>query len=82
MVDRHQRAGLSKGASATLRHQTLTGSASYEFTHKHEDCAMKPWVHRVSYPSTALQYIADIFLNLLIAGSGIALLMLSVFFFA
>jgi hypothetical protein len=27
---------------------------------------MRPWVHRVSYPSTALQYIADIFLNLLI----------------
>ena len=43
---------------------------------------MRPWVHRVSYPSTALQYIGDIFLNLLIAASGMALLMLSVFFFA
>jgi hypothetical protein len=43
---------------------------------------MRPWVHRGSYPSTALQYIADIFLNLLIAGTGMALLMLSVFFFA
>jgi hypothetical protein len=43
---------------------------------------MRPWVHRVSYPSTALQYIRDIFLNLLIAGGAIALLMLSAFFFA
>jgi hypothetical protein len=40
---------------------------------------MRPWVQ---LPSTALQYIADIFLNLLIAGSGIALVMLSVSFFA
>jgi hypothetical protein len=53
----------------------------YEFTKRDEDCAMRPRVHRVSYPSTALQYIGDIFLNLLIAGSGIALLMFSVFFF-
>ena len=82
MVNGHQRAGLQKGMSATLRHQKLTGSADYEFTHRHEDCAMRPWVHRVSYPSTALQYIGDIFLNLLIAASGMALLMLSVFFFA
>jgi hypothetical protein len=43
---------------------------------------MRPWVHRVSYPSTALQYIGDIFLNLLIATSGIALVMLGVFLFA
>jgi len=37
---------------------------------------MTPWVHRVSYPSTVLQYIGDIFLTLLIAVGGIALLML------
>lgn len=43
---------------------------------------MTPWVHRVSYPSTALQYIGDIILNLLIAVSAIALLMLGVFLFA
>jgi hypothetical protein len=75
-----QRAGLQKGVSATLRHQKVTASADYEL--RHEDCVMRPWVHRVSYPSTALQYIADIFLNLLIAASGMSLLMLSVFFFA
>lgn len=80
MVNGHQRAGLQKGMSATFRHQKLTGSADYEL--RHEDCVMRPWVHRVSYPSTALQYIGDIFLNLLIAASGMALLMLSVFFFA
>jgi hypothetical protein len=59
----------------------LTGSAGYEFTNRDEDCTMRRWIHRVSYPSTALQYIGDIFLNLLIAGSGIALWMFSVFFF-
>ena len=80
MVNGHQRAGLQKGVSATLRYQKVTGSADYEL--RHEDCVMRPWVHRVSYPSTALQYIGDIFLNLLIAASGMALLMLSVFFFA
>ena len=80
MVNGHQRAGLQKGVSATLRHQKVTASADYEI--RHEDCVMRPWVHRVSYPSTALQYIGDIFLNLLIAASGMALLMLSVFFFA
>jgi hypothetical protein len=80
MVNGHQRAGLREGVSATLRHQKVTASADYEL--RHEDCVMRPWVHRVSYPSTALQYIGDIFLNLLIAASGMALLMLSVFFFA
>jgi hypothetical protein len=37
---------------------------------------MTPWVHRVSYPSTVLQYLGDLFLTLLIAIVGIALLML------
>ena len=43
---------------------------------------MTPWVHRVSYPSTILQYISDIFLTLLIAAGGIALLMLGILLFA
>jgi hypothetical protein len=43
---------------------------------------MTPWVHRVTYPSTLLQYIGDMILNLLIAASGIALLMIGVFLFA
>ena len=42
---------------------------------------MTPWVHRVNYPATALQYIGDIFLNLLIVASTFALLMLGVFLF-
>jgi len=42
---------------------------------------MTPWVHRVSYPSIVLQYISDIFLTLLIAGGGIALLMLGILLF-
>lgn len=43
---------------------------------------MTPWVHRVSYPSTVLQYIGDVFLTLLIAAGGIVLLMLGIFLFA
>jgi hypothetical protein len=42
---------------------------------------MTPWVHRVSYPSTVLQYIGDVFLTLLIAAGGIVLLMLGIFLF-
>jgi hypothetical protein len=41
-----------------------------------------PCVHRVSYPSTLLQYISDIFLTLLIAAGGIALLMLGILLFS
>jgi len=43
---------------------------------------MTPWVHRVSYPSTVLQYLGDLFLTLLIAIGGIALLMLGILLFA
>lgn len=43
---------------------------------------MTPWVHRVSYPATVLQYLGDLFLNLLIAIGGIALLMLGILLFA
>jgi len=43
---------------------------------------MTPWVHRVSYPSTVLQYISDMFLTLLIAAGGIALLMFGILLFA
>jgi hypothetical protein len=43
---------------------------------------MIPWVHRVNYPSTALQYICDILLNVVIAASAIVLVMLGVFLFA
>jgi len=43
---------------------------------------MTPWVHRVGYPWTVLQYIGDIFLTLLIAVGGIAVLMLGIFLFA
>jgi hypothetical protein len=34
---------------------------------------MTAWVHRVNYPSTALQFIGDICLNLLITAGAIAL---------
>jgi hypothetical protein len=37
---------------------------------------MTPWVRRVSYSSTTLQYVSDIILNLSIAASGIVLVML------
>jgi hypothetical protein len=39
---------------------------------------MTPWVHRVIYPSI----VVDIVLNLLIAASAIAMLMLGIFLFA
>ncbi len=42
---------------------------------------MTLWVHRVNYSATALHYIQDIILNLLIVASGIALLRLAVFLF-
>ena len=37
---------------------------------------MTPWVRRISYSSTTLQYVGDIILNLSIAASGIVLVML------
>jgi len=42
---------------------------------------MTPWVHRVSYPSSVLEYLGDIFLTLVIAAGGIMLLMLGIFLF-
>ena len=42
---------------------------------------MTPWVHRVSYPSTVLQYIGDLFLTLLIAAGGIMLVLLAILLF-
>jgi hypothetical protein len=47
-----------------------------------EESIMTPWVHRVSSPSTFLQYIGDFFFTLLIAVGGIVLLMLGIFLFA
>jgi hypothetical protein len=41
---------------------------------------MRPWVDRVTFPSTAFQYLGDIILNLFIVASTFALLMLSVGF--
>jgi len=43
---------------------------------------MTPWVHRVSYPSTVLQYIGDLFLTFLIAAGGIVVLLLGILLFA
>lgn len=43
---------------------------------------MKPWVGRVTFPSSALEYVGDIVLNLLIVVGGIMLLMIGVFLFA
>jgi hypothetical protein len=50
------------------------------FSHE-EDC-MTPWVDRFMYPSTALQYFGDFIVNLLIATSGIALVILGFFLVA
>lgn len=41
---------------------------------------MRPWVDRVTFPSTALQYLGDIILNLFIVASTFALLMLGASF--
>jgi hypothetical protein len=43
---------------------------------------MTPWVHRVKFSSTALEYIGNIVLNLLIVAGGITLFMLCVLLFA
>ena len=37
---------------------------------------MRPWVDRVTFPSTALHYVADIVLNMLIVAGAFGLLML------
>jgi hypothetical protein len=42
---------------------------------------MRPWVDRVTFPSSALQYVADIVLNMLIVVGTFGLLMLVVFLF-
>lgn len=39
---------------------------------------MRPWVDRLTFPSSALQYVGDIILNLLIVAGAFALLVLSV----
>lgn len=47
-----------------------------------KDDSITPWVDRFMYPSTALQYFGDFIVNLLIATSGIALVILGFFLFA
>ena len=43
---------------------------------------MRPWVDRVTFSSTALEYIGNIILNLLIVVGGILLLIVGAFWFA
>jgi hypothetical protein len=43
---------------------------------------MRPWVDRVTFPTSALQYVGDIILNLFIVASTFALLMLGVLVFS
>lgn len=43
---------------------------------------MKPWVDRLTYSSSALGYIGDIMLNLLIVAGGILLFIIGAFLFA
>lgn len=43
---------------------------------------MRPWVDRVTFSSSALEYIGNIILNLLIVAGGILLLIVGVFLFA
>ena len=43
---------------------------------------MRPWVDRVTFSSSALEYIGDIILNLLIVAGGILLLIIGAFLFA
>jgi hypothetical protein len=42
---------------------------------------MRPWVDRVTFPSTALQYVADMILNMLIIVGTFGLLMFAVVLF-
>ena len=43
---------------------------------------MRPWVDRVTFSSSALEYIGNIILNLLIVTGGILLLIIGAFLFA
>jgi hypothetical protein len=43
---------------------------------------MRPWVDRVTFSSSALEYIGNIILNLLIVAGGIVLLIGGAFLFA
>ena len=45
------------------------------------DDAMRPWVDRETFPSTAYQYVVDIILNMLIVAGTFGLLMLVVLLF-
>lgn len=43
---------------------------------------MRPWVDRVTFSSSALEYIGNMILNLLIVAGGILLLVVGAFWFA
>ena len=45
------------------------------------DHAMRPWVDRVTFPSSALQYVADIILNIVLVLGTFGLLTLGVLLF-
>ena len=42
---------------------------------------MRPWVDRITFPSSAVQYVGDIILNLFIVAGTFALIMLGIFLF-
>jgi hypothetical protein len=42
---------------------------------------MRPWVDRITYPSSALHYVTDIILNMVIVLGTFGLLMLGVLLF-
>jgi hypothetical protein len=46
-----------------------------------KDHAMRPWADRTTFPSSALEYAADIILNMLIVLGTFGLLMLAVLLF-
>jgi hypothetical protein len=87
--DRQVLADLSKefGLSSSSMHSPVTPELDIYWCDTRADSSFKggafmtPWVHRVSYPSTVLQYLGDLFLTLLIAISGIALLMFGLLLF-
>jgi len=43
---------------------------------------MRPWVDRVTFSSSALEYVVNILLNLLIVAGGILLLVIGAFLFS
>jgi hypothetical protein len=43
---------------------------------------MRPWVDRVTFSSSALEYIGNMILNFLIVAGGILLLIVGTFLFA